>query len=108
MCGFAGFLGFDKLSTADAYAVGIDMGNRLRHRGPDDSGIWCDEPIELILVHRRLAVVDLSSAGHQPMLSPSGRFVIVFNGEVYNHKLLRDMLMLESAPALSLDQILIP
>ena len=101
MCGFAGFLGFDRLSPRDAYSVGVEMGNKLLHRGPDDGGLWCDEAIELILVHRRLAVVDLSSAGHQPMLSPSARYVIVFNGEVYNHKLLRDMLALEPAPGLS-------
>ena len=86
MCGFAGFLGFNKLSPRDAYSVGVEMGNRLLHRGPDDGGLWCDDAIELMLIHRRLAVVDLSAAGHQPMLSPSGRYVIVFNGEIYNHQ----------------------
>src|SRR5262249_48873084 len=62
----------------------------LRRRGPDDSGIWSDAHIRL--GHRRLAVVDLTAAGHQPMLSHDGRFVITFNGEIYNHVDLRERL----------------
>src|SRR5215469_15804250 len=60
---------------------------RLRRRGPDDSGTWCDTHVQL--GHRRLAIVDLSQAGHQPMLSTDGRFVITYNGEIYNHAALR-------------------
>src|SRR5262249_37539827 len=59
----------------------------LRRRGPDDSGTWSDSQVRL--GHRRLAVVDLSPAGHQPMESADGRYVIVFNGEIYNHAELR-------------------
>jgi asparagine synthase (glutamine-hydrolysing) len=65
------------------------MASRLRHRGPDDCGCWCDPAAGIALAHRRLSIVDLSPLGHQPMISPSERFVIVFNGEVYNHRALR-------------------
>jgi asparagine synthase (glutamine-hydrolysing) len=65
------------------------MTDRLVHRGPDDSGVWVDAEPGIALGFRRLAIVDLSPAGHQPMVSPDGRYVIVFNGEVYNFKELR-------------------
>ena len=55
------------------------------HRGPDDDGVWVDVGAGVALAHRRLAVIDLSASGHQPMCSSSGRYVIVFNGEIYNH-----------------------
>jgi asparagine synthase (glutamine-hydrolysing) len=61
----------------------------LSHRGPDDSGIWVDAHAGIALGHRRLSILDLSPAGHQPMMSPSGRYVIVFNGEIYNHSDIR-------------------
>ncbi|HXX74304.1 MAG TPA: asparagine synthase (glutamine-hydrolyzing) [Nitrospiraceae bacterium] len=61
----------------------------LTHRGPDDEGEWCDPSSTVWLGHRRLSVLDLSTEGHQPMASPSGRYVITYNGEVVNHKLLR-------------------
>lgn len=89
MCGFAGFLGFGALSTENVPATARKMGNAIRHRGPDDSGVWHDEHGQIALVHQRLSIVDLSPAGHQPMISPSGRYVIAFNGEIYNHPVLR-------------------
>lgn len=98
MCGITGFFGqYDKEQmpiTATA------MAERIAYRGPDDFGVWVDAEAGIALAHRRLAIVDLSPAGHQPMLSDSGRFVLVFNGEIYNHLELREQLAKESrAPA---------
>ena len=73
----------------NAREVVAQMGERILHRGPDGSGTWCDESAGFALNHRRLAILDLSAAGHQPMVSSCGRFVIAFNGEIYNHKELR-------------------
>ncbi len=88
MCGFSGiFAGNDvKIPLSD---VARKMAETLRHRGPDDAGVWMDKDAGLALAHRRLAILDLSSAGHQPMVSASGRYAIAFNGEIYNHLLLR-------------------
>jgi len=69
--------------------VGARMADALVHRGPDDAGLWADPSAGICLVHRRLAILDLSAAGHQPMLSSDGRLVLVFNGEIYNHRTLR-------------------
>jgi asparagine synthase (glutamine-hydrolysing) len=68
------------------------MTNRLVHRGPDDCGIWCDPNVPVGLGHRRLSIIDLSAEGHQPMLSASGRYVLVFNGEIYNYRDIRQEL----------------
>ena len=65
------------------------MRDVLVHRGPDDSGVWVECRYGVVLAHRRLSIVDLSSAGHQPMFSPSQRYVIILNGEIYNHDCLR-------------------
>ena len=65
------------------------MGVAIHHRGPDDAGVWSSPELGLALAHQRLAVLDLSAAGHQPMHSISGRYVIAFNGEIYNHLSLR-------------------
>jgi asparagine synthase (glutamine-hydrolysing) len=61
------------------------MSDAIISRGPNDSGVWLDRTVGVGLAHRRLSIVDLSSAGHQPMISASGRYVLVFNGEIYNH-----------------------
>src|SRR5206468_1283628 len=71
------------------------MSDTLSHRGPDDSGHWIDARRGIALGHRRLSVVDLSQRGHQPMRSNSGRFVITYNGEVYNFREVRALLEAE-------------
>ena len=85
MCGLAGVIS-PRPVTAAAVRRMIDP---IAHRGPDDQGVWIDERERVGLGHRRLAIVDLSPLGHQPMISHDGRFVLVFNGEIYNHKALR-------------------
>lgn len=94
MCGFAGYWG-SQFSSDEAQQVLQSMGEAIAHRGPDDSGVWFDATNRLGLSHRRLSIVDLSPAGHQPMLSASARYVIAFNGEVYNHLKLRTLLEME-------------
>lgn len=92
MCGLAGFISRGEHDGALAQA----MADRLRHRGPDSQGLWYDADAGLALAHRRLAIVDLSTAGAQPMLSACGRFVLALNGEIYNHAELRRDLDLQS------------
>jgi asparagine synthase (glutamine-hydrolysing) len=88
MCGLTGF--WQQAAAQDALEeAAVAMADRIVHRGPDDSGCWIDEKAGLALAHRRLAVIDLSAAGHQPMLSASGRHVLAYNGEIYNHNELR-------------------
>ncbi|WP_140632990.1 asparagine synthase (glutamine-hydrolyzing) [Methylibium rhizosphaerae] len=95
MCGFAGFLVPTGFGADVARATAARMGDVIRHRGPDDGGIWLDAAAGIALSHRRLAIVDLSPAGHQPMSSASGRHVIAFNGEIYNHLEMRARLEAE-------------
>lgn len=87
MCGIAGFLGFASLS--DPATTLKQMTARLQHRGPDAQGLWLDKDAQIALGHRRLAIVDLSAAGEQPMTSACGRYICIFNGEIYNHHALR-------------------
>ena len=99
MCGFVGYITRDALTARDAPTVRA-MASVIAHRGPDDEGVWTDEAAGVALAHRRLSIVDLSPAGHQPMASHAGRYVIVFNGEIYNHAGLRERLTSEGrAPA---------
>src|SRR5436190_17841698 len=85
MCGIAGLVS----------KRGIDpqllkrMGDVIAHRGPDDDGTWIDEEAGVGFAHRRLSIVDLSPQGHQPMSSGDGRFLLNYNGEIYNHVELR-------------------
>src|ERR1700682_4788899 len=90
MCGIVGFLS-QRAGEWDKPVL-QRMAASIIHRGPDDAGYWTDVDGGIGLGHRRLAIVDVSSAGHQPMRSASGRYVIVFNGEIYNHSDLRSAL----------------
>lgn len=92
MCGVAGFLQPGGFSAERSSAIAQAMASAIAHRGPDDSGVWADGGAGIALGHRRLSVLDISPAGHQPMVSASGRFVIAFNGEIYNHMELRNEL----------------
>ncbi len=85
MCGIAGFFDPGK-KTKDPSSVLKEMTDAITHRGPDDSGYFTDRESGIALGHRRLSILDLSPLGHQPMFSHSGRFVIVYNGEVYNYQ----------------------
>ncbi|HKV65266.1 MAG TPA: asparagine synthetase B, partial [Rhodanobacteraceae bacterium] len=90
MCGIAGFWDVTRHLDAERGAAAADgMTRAIRHRGPDDAGTWRDARVGLWLGHRRLSVIDLSPEGRQPMLSANGRYAMVFNGEVYNHRRLR-------------------
>jgi asparagine synthase (glutamine-hydrolysing) len=89
MCGIAGFLGGRWSGTADAAATLARMNASQTHRGPDRSDVWIDEQSRLGFAHNRLAIIDLSAAGDQPMQSHSGRYAIIYNGEIYNHLRLR-------------------
>lgn len=93
MCGIAG-LWDRRLRGEGAALAGIAgaMTARIRHRGPDSDGFWTDEATGLAFGHRRLSILDLSPEGHQPMVSPGGRFVISYNGEIYNFPAVRDEL----------------
>lgn len=92
MCGLTGVWSRGAEPNALEHTIGR-MTEAVRHRGPDDDGRWLDRERGLALGHRRLAIIDLSPEGHQPMLSASGRYVLVFNGEVYNFAELRAELL---------------
>ncbi|MEW6719237.1 MAG: asparagine synthase (glutamine-hydrolyzing) [Thermodesulfobacteriota bacterium] len=97
MCGFAGFFR-DGFRNGDEMAAAVSrMAQAIAHRGPDDSGVWVDAEAGIALGHRRLSILDLSCQGHQPMLSGSGRYVVAYNGEIYNHRALRRELESEGA-----------
>ena len=89
MCGLTGFWQPCDFYPGSAEAIAEKMAERIIHRGPDDRGVWIDKSCGIVMAHRRLAILELSQAGHQPMVSASGRYVIVFNGEIYNHLDLR-------------------
>jgi asparagine synthase (glutamine-hydrolysing) len=93
MCGIVGFWDNSQQFNTDQLVPMVQrMSDTLLHRGPDDGGTWVDAEAGIALGHRRLAIVDLSPEGHQPMVSPDGRYVIVFNGEIYNFLELRRQL----------------
>lgn len=89
MCGFAGYLSIQQFEHQNLLNK---MALAIRHRGPDANGVWYDEKSGVGLCHTRLSILDLSEAGAQPMVSDSGRYVVVFNGEIYNFKEIKDKL----------------
>ena len=89
MCGIAGFMCLTRQKKSDLRDQVCRMIEPLSHRGPDGSGIWHDDENGVAIGHTRLSVLDVSPAGSQPMVSSSGRYVITFNGEIYNHLELR-------------------
>ena len=101
MCGIAGFITTGSTNSLEKkQRFLVNMTDAVAHRGPDNSGYWSDAKTGVWLGHQRLSIIDLSSAGHQPMHSASGRYVIAFNGEIYNHLSLRQTLEnAENAPS---------
>lgn len=89
MCGIVGIVGGAQADGRASLHAILAMTDSLEHRGPDDSGTWVSSNHGVAFGHRRLAIRDLTPTGHQPMVSRSGRFVIVYNGEVYSHDELR-------------------
>src|SRR5262249_31318367 len=89
MCGFAGIFEGASSNATRLRTMVETCRDRLAHRGPDDAGSWIDAEAGLALGHRRLSIIDLSAAGRQPMLSFCGRYVLAFNGEIYNYLDLR-------------------
>ena len=100
MCGLAGlWLPPGCAQGGDLRQIAAVMAAALQHRGPDDAGVWVDPAAGVAVAHQRLAILDLSPAGHQPMASGSGRYLIAFNGEIYNHQALRGQLQRSGALA---------
>lgn len=94
MCGIAGFIDWRAATSADALrSLGEAMNEMLRHRGPDDSGVWIEAQTGIVLGQRRLAIIDLSPGGAQPMQSADRRYVITFNGEIYNYRAIGEELV---------------
>src|SRR5256885_1259485 len=90
MCGIVGFLSMDPSRSGEEMVhTCARMAASIAYRGPDDKGEWVDAAAGIGLGHRRLSIIDLSPMGHQPMVSASGRSVIAYNGEIYNHAQLR-------------------
>ena len=89
MCGIAGFWSVEGRVCDDPEGNATRMAQAMQRRGPDDNGIWLSGDRRVVLAHRRLSILDVSSRGHQPMLSPDGRSVIVYNGEIYNFRDIR-------------------
>ena len=94
MCGIAGMICTGHETEEQLTATGERMAETLAHRGPDSQGIWCDAASGMVLAHRRLAILDISPAGNQPMVSEHGTYVVSFNGEIFNARELQQELEL--------------
>ena len=92
MCGIAGTVLTKPFNQDNIFKEVSSMIDELVHRGPDSQGTWLGEDSSIALGHRRLSILDLSPKGSQPMTSSCGKFVIVFNGEIYNHLVIREEL----------------
>jgi len=92
MCGFAGLCASSSLAHEDLALMAARMGAAVAHRGPDAAGTWQHRALGVAIAHQRLSILDLTQAGNQPMASASGRYMIAFNGEIYNHQALRRQL----------------
>lgn len=95
MCGISGFIEFSKSDQDQNLRILNTMTDAIKSRGPDDSGFWFNADRSVYLGHRRLSILDLSESGAQPMISKNNRYVIIFNGEIYNHKNLRILIKKE-------------
>lgn len=89
MCGITGFIEHHASTEAALVARAASMADALSHRGPDDAGTWADPSVGVAFGHRRLAIIDVSPLGHQPMVSHDGRWVLAYNGELYDYRDLR-------------------
>ena len=92
MCGISGFISKDYMHSESYIKILNNFNTALSHRGPDASDIWYDEQNRIGMAHRRLSILDLTDAGSQPMISEDGNYVLVFNGEIYNHLEIRKKL----------------
>jgi len=98
MCGIAGVVDRHAATAVELLRTqALAMADALRHRGPDGDGVWCDAPTGIALSHRRLAIIDLSPAGRQPMISANARYVVSYNGEIFNYRELRGELLAAGA-----------
>lgn len=86
MCGIVGYIGPE---AGISERIAHDMAHKIAHRGPNQSGVWTDEKVGIALAHQRLSILDLSIAGRQPMVSADDRLMLIYNGEIYNHRALR-------------------
>src|SRR5262249_19655921 len=94
MCGIVGFVSRKHSGDLELRSSRLQrMAERIAHRGPDDSGFWVHPHLDVNLGFRRLAILDLTPTGHQPMHSSDGRFTIIFNGEIYNYRDVRNELL---------------
>ena len=94
MCGITGFV--SESEESESHHVSLEtMVTAIAHRGPDSSGTWVSPERTVWLGHARLAIQDISPAGHQPIVSPSGNLVLTYNGEIYNHRAIREELKSE-------------